>query len=138
MAVGVVGCPDRAPDDPRPSLRVRLPDGWKATPSPGGLHVGPAGRVVLTLETSTRPFPTTDELFAAVAREKVDKTQKLETPPLVGVRYRLSDDGAEGFLGARRAGPRTVWCASTRGVTADELDAAIEVCRGVSFDEDKS
>lgn len=138
LVVGATGCPDRAaPDDARTSLHVRLPEGWKATAVPQGLHVGPAGRVVLQLESGVRPFPSTDELAAAVAREKVDKTQKIDGPTFVGVRYRLGEDGLEGFLGARRAGPRTVWCASTRGATADEVEASIEVCRGVSFDEDK-
>jgi hypothetical protein len=138
LVVGATGCPDRAaPEDARPSLRVRLPDAWKATPSPGGLHVGPPGRVVLQLETNTRAFPSGEELVAAVVREKVEKTQKLESPTFVGVRYRLTDEGLEGFLGARRAGPRTVWCASMKGASTDELDAAVEVCRGVSFDEEK-
>jgi hypothetical protein len=132
--LALAACAERAPtDETRSSLRVPLPDGWKATAVAGGLHVGPPGHITLQLESTARPMPTVEAFLAAIDREKVKITSKEVIDGFVGVRYRLADD-SEGFLGVRRTGPRTIWCASTKGTTADEVEAAMTVCRSLSWD----
>ena len=51
LLAGCDGCEPKtaSPAEPPPSLRVPLPDGWRATTFSGGLQVGPQGRVVLQL-----------------------------------------------------------------------------------------
>jgi hypothetical protein len=127
-------CPDKgAPQEPRSSLRVPLPDGWHATAVTGGLHVGPANHVVLQLESTSRELPTLEALLADLEREKVEIKQKESIDTFVGARYRVGE-GVEGFLGVRKAGPRTIWCATTREATLDEVEASMTVCRSLSWD----
>lgn len=139
-ALVLAGCPS-TPTPPREvarsNLKVSLPDGWKATSSAGGLAVGPGARVVLELESSTRALPTEDALVAAVAEQGGSVVQKEHVGDFVGVLYLLSpaDGGVpDGFLGARRAGKQTVWCASTAGASTAEVAQAWEVCARVSWD----
>ncbi len=132
--LALASCSERAPaDEARSSLRVPLPDGWKATAVAGGLHVGPPGHIALQLESTTRALPSLEALLAAVEHEKVKITAKEAIETFVAVRYRLADEG-EAFLGVHRTGPRTIWCASTKGATADEVEAALTVCRSLSWD----
>jgi hypothetical protein len=121
-----------APSEPRSSLRVPLPEGWKATAVAGGLHVGPPSHQTLQLESTTRELPTLDALAAAVEREKAILSDKESDGGFVAVRYRLAD--GEGFLGVRQTGPKTIWCSTARGVSAAEIDAAMTVCRDLSWD----
>lgn len=132
MLVAGLACADKATPEPRSSLRVPLPDGWKATAVAGGLHVGPAAHLTLQLESTAREFPAVDALVAAVEREKVTIVQKESSDTFVGVRYKLPE--GEGFLGVRQTGPRTIWCSTAKGVTAEEVEASMTVCRSLSWD----
>lgn len=139
-ALALGGCPS-APTPPpvveRSNLKVTLPDGWKASSSAGGLAVGPGARIVLELESSSRPLPTEDALAAAVMGQGGYIFQKEDVGDFVGVMYSLSggDGGApDAFLGARRAGKKTVWCASTAGASSAEVAQAWEVCARVRWD----
>jgi hypothetical protein len=135
LALAACGCTEKtAATEARSGLRVPLPDGWRATAVAGGLHVGPFGHVALQLESTTRPMPSLDELLRAVEREKVIVTQKEALDTFVGVRFRLGADGGEGFLGVRQAGTRTIWCATTREAAAADVEAAMTVCRSLSWD----
>lgn len=121
-----------APVEPRSSLRVPLPDGWKASAVSGGLQVGPQGRVVLQLESTTRPMPDAGAFIAAVEREGAEVKQKESVDTFVGVRYSLG--AREAFLGVRQTGPRTVWCSTTASAKSDEVEAAMTVCRSLSWE----
>lgn len=134
-ALGLAACTCTEKDssaDPRGGLRVPLPDGWKAVAVEGGLHVGPTGRVVLQLESTTREQPTLDALVRTLEREKVVIIHKESSNSFVGVRYSFGEH-AEGFVGVRQVGARTVWCATTREATAEAVRASLPVCRDVSF-----
>lgn len=141
MALALAGCPSTPTPPPTPAversnLKVTLPDGWKATPSPGGLKAGPGARVVLELESSTRPLPTEAALVAAVQAQGGVVQQKKDVGDFVGVLYLLGDTDAgapSGFLGARQAGKKTVWCATTAGASASEVAQAWEVCARVRW-----
>lgn len=140
-ALALGGCPSTPTPPPpvveRSNLKVTLPDGWKASSSAGGLAVGPGARIVLELESSTRPLPTEDALAAAVTGQGGLIFQKEDVGDFVGVMYSLSggDGGApDAFLGARRAGKKTVWCASTAGASSAEVAQAWEVCARVRWD----
>lgn len=117
-------------------LRVPLPDGWKATAVQGGLEVGPEGRVVLLLESTTRPLPAGDAFFEALAGENVEVTQKESVDTFVGARYLVGSEGSrrDAFLGVRQVGPRTVWCSSSASAKSDEVEAAMTVCRSLSWE----
>lgn len=125
-----------APPEARSSLRVPLPDGWRATAISSGLQVGPQGRVVLQLESTTRPFPTAESFLGAVEAEGVVVMQKESTDTFVGVRYSMSADGAtrDAFLGVRQTGPRTIWCSTAASARGDEVEAAMTVCRSLSWE----
>lgn len=141
-ALALAGCESpRAvtPAEPRSSLRVPVPDGWKATALAGGtgLQVGPQGRVVLQLESTTRPLPTLEAFVAAVAAEGVEVLDKESIETFVGVRYSVSAERAgkrDAFLGVRQTGPRTIWCATTGSAKRDEVEAAMTVCRSLSWE----
>jgi hypothetical protein len=122
--------------EPRAGLRVGLPDGWKATPSGGGLDVGPKGRVVLQLESLPQPLPSPDDLARRLEAQEVRITQKDMNDVFVGLRYSLVLDGGggEGFVGVKRVGARTVWCATTAQATSADVSEAMGVCRGVGAD----
>lgn len=143
LALLLVGCDEQkaAPPvaEPRSSLRVPLPDGWKANAVSGGLHVGPQGKVVLQLESTTRPLPDAAEFLAAVEHEGVSVHEKESVPTFVGVRYSVSAEGAAGtkrdaFLGVRKTGPRTIWCSTTSTAKSEEVEAAMTVCRSLSWE----
>ena len=127
------------PAEPRSSLRVPLPDGWKATTLAGGtgLQVGPQGRVVLQLESTTRPLPTAEAFVSAISAEGVDILEKESIDAFVGVRYSVSAEVAgkrDAFLGVRQTGPRTIWCSTTSSAKRDEVEAAMTVCRSLSWE----
>lgn len=134
-----------APTPPPPSsLRVPLPDGWRATALSSGLQVGPEGRVVLQLESTTRPLPSLDGFLAAISAEEVEILEKESTGSFVGVRYSVSTAGApsvpespvkrEAFLGVRQTGPRTIWCSTTGSAKSEEVEAAMTVCKSLSWE----
>ena len=56
----------------------------------------------------------------------------------VGVRYAVDVEGAEeqrdAFLGVRKTGPRTIWCSTTASAKRDEVEAAMTVCRSLSWE----
>ena len=127
------------PTEPFSSLRVPVPDGWKATTLAGGtrLQVGPQGRVVLQLESTTRALPSLEAFVAAIAAEGVDVLEKESIDTFVGVRYSVSAERADrrdAFLGVRQTGPRTIWCSTTGSAKSDEVEAAMTVCRSLSWE----
>lgn len=142
LALLASNCEQTKPLPPAPvpsSLRVPLPEGWRATAFSGGLQVGPQGRVVLQLESTTRPLPSAEAFLAAVSAEGVEILEKESVDTFVGVRYSMSAEGAAGgrrdaFLGVRRTGPRTIWCSTTSGASSDEVEAAMTVCRSLSWE----
>ena len=76
LALGVAAssctCAEASSRPPeKSSLHVPLPDGWKASALTGGLQVGPDGRTVLQLESTTRPFPAAQEFVTAVEGQGV-------------------------------------------------------------------
>jgi len=125
-----------SPAEPRSSLRVPVPDGWKATSRAGDLQVGPQGRVVLLLENTARPFPETEAFLAAVEAEGVEILQKESGDTFIGVRYSFSTEGStrDGFLGVRQTGPRTIWCSTSASAKSEEVEAAMTVCRSLSWE----
>jgi hypothetical protein len=129
------GCHTSSPSTEGSSLRVPMPEGWKAAAHPGGLHVGPPGRVVLHLETNTNPLPELEALLRALEAEHVEIRERLSLESFVGARYLISKRGAaqEAFLGVRRAGPRTVWCSTTPSARVEEVDEAVTICRSLSW-----
>lgn len=134
LALG--GC-ESSPKTTAPErLRVPMPDGWKATAVQGGLEVGPEGRVVLLLESTTRPLPEGEAFFGALAGENVEVTQKESVDTFVGARYLVGSEGSrrEAFLGVRQAGPRTIWCSSSASAKSEEVEAAMTVCRSLSWE----
>lgn len=124
--------------EPRSSLRVPLPDGWRATTLSGGagLQVGPQGRVVLQLESTTKPLPTAEAFVSALTAEGVEILEKESVDTFIGVRYSMTVDGArrDAFLGVRQTGPRTIWCSTTGSAKSDEVEAAMTVCRSLSWE----
>ena len=136
VALGCACDESKSPAE-KSSLRVALPDGWKATSMSGGLQVGPSGRVVLQLESTTRPFPAAQDFVTAVQEEGVEIEEKESLETFVGVRYSVAVEGGErrpAFLGVRQTGPRTIWCSTTAGVKRDEIEAAMTVCRSLSWE----
>ena len=131
-ALALWACPADTSSDARGGLRVPLPDGWRASSSTGVLQVGPTGRVVLQLESLNMPLPAIEQLAGPLERERVAIILKESTDSFVGVKYRFIDSTNEGFLGVQRTKGRIVWCATTKGAKADEVEAAMKVCRGVS------
>ena len=132
-----------APPEPRSSLRVPLPDGWQATmlASGAGLQVGPQGRVVLQLESTTRPLPSAEAFVAAITAEGVEILEKESVDTFIGVRYSTAAPSAvaptpkrDAFLGVRQTGPRTIWCSTTASAHRDEVEAAMTVCRSLSWE----
>ena len=138
LALALVACESKPtpPAEPRSSLRVALPDGWRANAITNGLQVGPQGRVVLQLESTTRPLPTPDAFVAAVQAEGVEILQKESIDTFVGVRYSVTAEGAkrDAFLGVRQTGPRTIWCSTSASAKSEEVEAAMTVCRSLSWE----
>lgn len=120
----------------RSSLRVPLPDGWRAAAVSGGLQVGPQGRVVMQLESTTRPLPDAADFLEALAAEGVEILQKESVDTFVGARYFVGGEGSrrDAFVGVRRAGPRTIWCSTTASAKSEEVEAAMTVCRSLSWE----
>ncbi len=120
----------------RSSLRVPLPDGWRATAVSGGLQVGPPGRVVLHLESTTRPLPDAEAFVKALEGEGVEIIEKESVDTFVGVRYSVAPDAPKhgAFLGVRQTGPRTIWCSTTASAKSEEVEAAMTVCRSLSWE----
>jgi len=118
------------------SLRVPLPDGWRAVSVSGGLQVGPQGRVVLQMENTARPLPSPAAFIAALNAEGVEILEKESADSFVGVRYSVSSEGVrrDAFLGVRQAGPRTIWCSTTAIAKSEEVEAAMTVCRSLSWE----
>lgn len=141
----LAGCECAGPAKPTPvatpeppsRLRVPRPEGWTATPaSSGALQVGPQGRVVLQLESSERALPSVDALTAAVVAEEAEILQKESNESFVGVRYSIVVAGVkqEAFVGVRRVGAVTIWCATVGGARVEEVEQAMTVCRSVSWE----
>lgn len=140
VALGVAAssctCAESAKPPEKSSLRVPLPDGWKAAAMTGGLQVGPSGRTVLQLESTTRPFPTAQEFVTAVEGQGVEVEEKELVETFLGVRYSVELEGGKraAFLGVRQTGPRTIWCSTTSSVRPEEIEAAMTVCRSLSWE----
>jgi hypothetical protein len=131
------GCEDKtATAEARTSLKVPLPDGWKATASSTGLEVGPATAVVLLLESTSKPFPDELSFAQALGAERVDIFKKESSSEFIGFEYFLSTDGGHhvGFIGVRRVGARTIWCSTTAAARNDDVDAAMDVCHHLSWE----
>ncbi len=127
--VAVLACPER-PAAPS-GLRVPLTEGWVATPTPGGLSVGPKGRVVATLELRSAEVPRAMELSRVASAEGATGILQDEGEGYSAVRYSLSGD-RDGFLAVKRVGARTVWCASTARASSADVDDGLALCRSVS------
>ncbi len=130
--------PPPTPDLPQ-GLRVPLPDGWKATAVGGDLHAGPQGRAVIKLEKTQRPMPTIEQLVTAIEATGAVMQQKESISSFVGVRYSIGVEGddagrRDAFLGVRQTGPRTIWCSTTASARRDEVEAAMTVCRSLSWE----
>ncbi|MBL8922619.1 MAG: hypothetical protein JNJ54_27465 [Myxococcaceae bacterium] len=115
-------------------LRVPLPDGWAATPTGGGLSVGPRGRVVTTLELRGGAVPRAAELGQAATAEGASNVLMDEGEGFAVARYTLADR-RDGFLAVKRVGSRTVWCASTANASVNEVDDGVALCRGLSSEQ---
>jgi hypothetical protein len=132
VALLLAACPE---PKPAPSgLRVPLPEGWVATAAGTGLTVGPRGRVVVTLERRSGEVPLASELRDAVKDEGATEVLLDEGEGYAAVRYRLGPT-RDGFLAARRVGPRTVFCASTARASPTDVDDGLALCRQVGLDE---
>ncbi len=120
----------------RSGLRVPVPDGWKATPNAGGLQVGPAGRAILQLESTDRTLPQLENLVAALEGERVEILKKESISTFVGVTYSLQHETSKlmAFLGVRQTGPRTIWCSTSGNALPEEVDAALTICRSLSWE----
>lgn len=144
LAALITACPEKPVSsatgggggDARSSLRVPLPDGWRAAAVTGGLQAGPGGRVVLQLESTNRELPKLPALIAPLEADGLPILQKESMDSFVGVRYGLVADGGsgEGFLGVRKAGPRTIWCSTSANASAPEVEAAMTVCRSLTWE----
>ncbi len=136
MAALLCACPADKPVT-RGGLRVPLPDGWLATPHGALLEAGPAGRPAVTLESRDAPLPALGALLGALAAEGTQVLEKESSETFVGARYLAGADGAspEAFVGVKRVGARTVWCASTSAATPEQVQAGFGVCRGLSVEE---
>lgn len=128
--VACVGCTTPPTTfEAKAGMRVPLPPGWEATPSTDGLSIGPSGHIVAQLEPSTRAFPGPTSLAQVLERERATITKRESTADFVAAAYKTGD--ARGFLGVKLVGSRTIWCASTAGISENDLDAAWKVCAGV-------
>ena len=98
--------------------------------------MGPQGRVVLQLESTTRPLPTPEAFVGAIVTEGVEILEKESVDTFIGVRYSMSAEGLkrDAFLGVRRTGPRTIWCSTTASAKSEEVEAAMTVCRSLSWE----
>lgn len=132
-----VGCDESKPStEARSSLRVPLPDGWRATALSDGLQVGPPGRVVLQLESTTKPLPEPEAFLRALQAEDVELLEKEVVSSFVGARYVVAQEGLkrEAFVGVRQVGPRTIWCSTAASAKTEEVEAAMTVCRSLSWE----
>lgn len=126
-----------ASGDFRQGLRIQLPDGWKANPIGGDLQIGPPGKVVLQLENTTKPLPDETVFSSAIEAEGCKLLDKFSNNTYISYRYSFSHQGNsfEAFLGVHRLGERTIWCATTRGTTAEETTLAMKLCRNLSWED---
>lgn len=127
--VAVLACPER-PAAPS-GLRVPLTEGWVATPTAGGLSVGPKGRVVATLELRTAEVPRAVELSRIATAEGATGMLQDEGEGYSAVRYSFGGE-RDGFLAVKKVGARTVWCASTARASSADVDDGLALCRSVS------
>lgn len=127
--VAVLACSER-PTTPS-GLRVPLAEGWVATPTAGGLSVGPKGRVVATLELRNAEVPRAMELSRVAAAEGATGMLQDEGEGYSAVRYSLGGD-RDGFLAVKKVGTRTVWCASTARASSADVDDGLALCRSLS------
>lgn len=132
LAAVLLGCSER-PAAPV-GLRVPLADGWRATPTGGGLSVGPRGRVVATLEVRGGEVPRASELSRAATSEGATNVLVDEGEGYAAVRYSLAER-RDGFLAVKRVGTRTVWCASTASASMSEVDDGLALCRALSSEQ---
>lgn len=91
------------------------------------------------MEKTQRPMPTLEQLLTAVEGQGAVPQQKESISSFVGVRYSISVDGddagrRDAFLGVRQTGPRTIWCSTTASARRDEVEAAMTVCRSLSWE----
>jgi hypothetical protein len=133
LGLGLVSaCPE--PKSASNALRVPLPTGWVATAVPGGLTVGPKGRVVATLELRPQPVPRASELRDAVTDEGASGVLVDDGEGYAAVRYRLGAE-RDAFLASKRVGARTVFCASTAQATPSEVDEGLALCRQLGVED---
>jgi len=135
------GCPQKStPDAGAPGhggLRVRLPEGWTAKPTGNGLDVGPTGRVVVSLEPTSGPLPPVEALVSALEADGATRLEKESSDTFVGVMYQLNGDAGAvaAFVGAQKAGPKVVRCASTDEAQVEDVKAGFALCRSLSWDD---
>jgi hypothetical protein len=134
----LAACDDtKTTPEARTSLHVALPEGWRASATKTGLLVGPEGRVVLELESTLKPLPDSATFLRALEREGVEVLKKESVDTFVGARYLISGPTTkrDAFLGVRQTGPtRTIWCSTTSSAKPDEVEAAMTVCRSLSWE----
>ena len=83
--------------------------------------------------------PMTVELARAIEATGAVPQQKESISSFVGVRYSIAVEGddagrRDAFLGVRQTGPRTIWCSTTASARRDEVEAAMTVCRSLSWE----
>lgn len=127
--VAVLACSERP--TPPSGLRVPLAEGWVATPTTGGLSVGPKGRVVATLELRSAEVPRAMELSRVATAEGATGLLQDEGEGYSAVRYSLGGD-RDGFLAVKKVGTRTVWCASTARASSADVDDGLALCRSLT------
>ena len=126
----------------RPSSLLQVPSGWTVvTGGDGTLRVSDTpGHAVLRAEIrSGMGMPTPETLRSGftegLRRWKVRKTQAVEEPGYVAVRFLVAEPGDGGseqevFLSATSLGTDTLLCASLRGASPTVLETVAHVCRG--------
>ena len=93
--------------------------------------------MALLLESKSAALPPVDTLAAAAGADGAQRLKKESDSNFVMVRYSLGSDGGTlaAFLGVKRVGPRTVWCASTAAARADDVEEGVAICRGLSTED---
>ncbi|HEX8819869.1 MAG TPA: hypothetical protein VF794_08105 [Archangium sp.] len=142
--------PEGRPAAPRRvGVKVPMPSGWTAQVAPdGSFQFGPPGHPVLRVDL--RPgqgaqLPSAEALLESMAQSftgferSIDQEEGGEDFTLVRVTLapKLGDGGlgAEypALFGARRVGEDLFLCATSPGVSTEEVHQATEACRGIEF-----
>ncbi len=124
-----------------PQITLNLPGSWAVTAGPDGVvrASSPRGQPVLRAEVQRGlGLPTADTLrtgFLGGLRHLRERSESVtEAPGFIALRFVLAEPDAgtsetEALLAATTLGEDTLLCASLRGATHQELDAAQTACQ---------